>query len=92
MAAVLLQQKNKPDACSIIPFNSTEDKDTRILSFYEFVAKHFYFNEKYKDSKEYVSFMNDLTSYSRDSDNKHKKDAIDCACLAAKILKLKYKL
>lgn len=92
LAAVLLQQKNKPESCSIVPFNSTEDKDTRILSFYEFVAKHFYFNEKYKDNKEYVSFMNDLTSYSRDSDNKHKKDAIDCACLAAKILKLKYKL
>jgi PBSX family phage terminase large subunit len=92
LSAVLLQQKNKPAFCAVVPFNSTEEKDVRILSFYEFVASRFYFGENYKSNKEYSAFISDLTSYSRESDNKHKKDAIDCACQAAKIMKLKYKL
>ena len=92
LSAVLLQQKNKPPFCSVVPFNSSEEKDVRILSFYEFVSSRFYFDENYKTNKEYSAFISDLTSYSRESDNKHKKDAIDCACQAAKIMKLKYKL
>ena len=72
-------------------FNATQNKDVRIFSHYEFVQKHFIFDEKYKDNSEYFSFINDLTSYSKDGDNKHKKDAIDVMCSAANIIKIKYR-
>ena len=92
LAAIELQINDKPSECNVIPFNSTEQKEVSILSFYEFIPKFFIFNENYKDDKEYSLFIKDLTSYTKEGDNKHKKDAIDVMSKAAKILKLKYKL
>lgn len=93
LAAVLLQQDDKPDECKVVPFSSTENKDeVRILSFYEFIQMYFIFDENYKNDPEYFSYIIDLTNYSKQGDNKHKKDAIDNTSSAAKIMKLKYKL
>jgi hypothetical protein len=91
LAAVLLLSKQMPSFCQLVPFNSTINKEVRILSNYDFIMKYFYFDsEKYKTDAEYKSFVYDLTNYSRESDNKHKKDAIDVLSSAAHIMKLKY--
>jgi len=91
VAAVLLIAKKLGKNQKLTAFNATQNKDVRIFSHYEFVQKHFIFDEKYKDNPEYFSFINDLTSYSKDGDNKHKKDAIDVMCSAANIIKIKYR-
>jgi len=49
------------------------------------------FDINYKSNPEYNSFINDLTSFSKDGDNKHKKDAIDVLCSAANLIKSKYR-
>lgn len=91
VAAVLLIAKELGKNQKLTAFNATQNKDVRIFSHYEFVQKHFIFDEKYKDNPEYLLFINDLTSYSKDGDNKHKKDAIDVMCSAANIIKIKYR-
>lgn len=72
------------------PFNSSENKEVRILSNYEFVRDKFLFNQNYKEIKDYNTFITDLTTYSSEGDNKHKKDAMDVICMAAKVIKIKY--
>ena len=74
-----------------LSFAATINKEVRIFSHYEFVQKYFVFDINYEQNAEYKSFINDLTSYSKEGDNKHKKDAIDVLCSAASILKIKYK-
>lgn len=73
------------------PFTSTDNKDVRILSNYDFVRNHFIFDTNYQADKEYKQFMSDLTTYSRSGNNKHKKDAIDVLCTAADVVKVKYR-
>ncbi len=46
--------------------------------------------QAYKTDEEYRTYVNELTGYTKDGDNKHRKDAIDSACLAASIIKIKY--
>lgn len=93
LAAFLLLKKIIPEERELIPFNSTINKEIRILSNYEFVPKHFIFSqEQYNNNAEYRNYINDLTNYQKDGDNKHRIDAIDSICSASKILKLKYKL
>jgi predicted phage terminase large subunit-like protein len=92
LAAALLQESNKPDETTIKPFSSNENKEVRVLSYYEFIQAYFIFDENYKDDPEYKAYIDDLTSYVKAGDNKHRKDAIDNTSTAAKILKLKYKL
>lgn len=90
LAAAMLIKKKLPANIKFAPFHSSIKKETRILSHYEFVRDFFVFDESYKNDPEYLSFMNDLTSYLKDGDNKHKVDAIDVMCSAANIVKLKY--
>lgn len=90
LAAVMLIKRKLPININFAPFHSTINKETRILSHYEFIKRFFVFDINYKLNKEYHSFMNDITGYSRDGDNKHKLDAIDVLCSAANIVKLKY--
>lgn len=90
LAAALLIKKALPANVSYAPFHSSINKETRILSHYEFVKKFFVFDINYKSNPEYHNYMNDLTGYVKAGDNKHKIDAIDSACLAANIVKLKY--
>ena len=92
LASVLLLKKQLSNHTILTAFPSTVNKEIRILSNYEFITKYFIFNEsKYNENKEYKDFVNDLTSYSKEGDNTHKKDAIDVLSTAAQILKIKYK-
>ncbi len=92
LASVLLLKKQLSNHTILTAFPSTVNKEIRILSNYEFIIKYFIFNEsKYNENKEYKDFVNDLTSYSKEGDNTHKKDAIDVLSTAAQILKIKYK-
>lgn len=90
LAAALLIKKALPVNVSYAPFHSSINKETRIISHYEFVKKFFVFDINYKSNPEYHNYINDLTGYVKAGDNKHKIDAIDSACLAANIVKLKY--
>ena len=90
LAAALLVKKSLPANVNYAPFHSSVQKETRILSHYEFVTKFFVFDKSYQGNPEYARFISDLTGYSRDGNNKHKMDAIDILCGAAYIIKLKY--
>lgn len=90
LAAVLQLKRIITSNTSLRPFPSTEDKEVRILSNYEFIRDYFVFDENYKQYPEYNTFINDLTGYMKDGDNKHKKDAIDVLSTAAKIIKVKF--
>jgi hypothetical protein len=90
LAAILLIAKRLGQHRKLIPFAATINKDVRILSHYEFVAKYFVFDKnKYDNDLEYKSFVTDLTDYSKESDNKHKKDSMDVCCAAANFVKTK---
>lgn len=71
-----------------IPEN--KNKEMEILSNYEFVRDNFIFDINYINNPEYKLFISHLTQYSKEGDNKHKKDAIDVLCKAARFIKLKY--
>ena len=91
LAAILLLSKILPKWCSLKPFTSSINKEIRILSHYEFVQKYFLFDEKYKENPEYSAFLNDLVNYTKEGDNKNRKDAIDVLCSAAYFIKLKFR-
>ena len=93
VGAYLLLKRDLANHSKVKPFSSTINKEVRILSHYEFVAKYFIFDESYKNNPEYKLFINHVTSYQKDDEkeNKNKKDAIDSLCSAAAILKIKYK-
>jgi hypothetical protein len=90
LAAALLIKRSLPANVAYAPFHSTINKETRILSHYEFVQKFFVFDKNYFDNQEYASFISDLTSYSKEGNNAHRKDAIDILCGGGYIIKLKY--
>jgi len=89
-AAFLLLKKDLLNHSKVTPFPSTVNKETRILSHYEFVKKYFIFDNSYKKNPEYSLFLKHVTMYEKDGDNKNKKDAIDSLTLAANIVKMKY--
>ncbi len=91
LGAYLLLKKDVSNHSLVKPFQSTIQKEVRILSHYEFVKKYFIFDENYKSNPEYYSFIKHVTSYEKEGENKNKKDAIDSLCSAASILKIKYK-
>lgn len=90
LAAVLLVNKIKSQHLKLSPIVSSENKEVRILSHFEFVRDYFIFDSNYESNPEYKMFINDACGYVKEGDNKHKKDAIDVLCLAANILKVKY--
>lgn len=71
--------------------NAKLNKEERINMHYEFVRDYFVFDSNYEANLEYKTFMSDVCSYSKEGDNKHKKDAIDVLSTAASILKLKFR-
>lgn len=91
LAAIVLIKNKLPNGCKLNAYASSINKDVRILSHYEFIEKYFVFNKEKLNDKEYKLFIDDITSYSKEGDNKHKKDAIDVLCAAANVLKIKYK-
>ena len=72
-------------------FPSKISKDVRILSNYEFVQKYFIFDSDYEAKQEYKQAISDVCGYVKDGENKHKKDGLDVLCLAASILKIKFR-
>lgn len=90
LAASILIKNKLPVNVGFAPFHSSIKKETRIISHYEFVKKFFVFDINYKSNPEYHNFINDLTNYQKDGDNKHRLDAIDVCCSAANFVKLKY--
>lgn len=90
LAAIMTISKQLPKNVKLVPHSVSIQKETRILSHYEFVQKFFVFDANYKANKEYTAFISDLTSYLKDGDNKHKADAIDVMCTAAHMVKLRY--
>lgn len=90
LAAALLIKKKLPANVNFVPFHSSLNKETRILSHFEFIKRFFVFDINYKNNPEYFSFINDLTNYQKDGDNKHRIDAIDVLASAANVVKLKF--
>lgn len=90
LAAVLMLKKILTNSTSLRAFPATEPKEVRILANYEFIRDHFVFDINYKSNPEYNTFINDLTGYMREGDNKHKMDAIDVLSTAAKLIKVKF--
>ena len=89
--ALVYQLNNLNDTdCRLQPYNEKMNKDAKINAFYEFVQSHFIINEAWETMEDFPAYMSDLTSYERDGDNKHKKDAIDVACAGAKAIKTNY--
>lgn len=91
LAAILLIKKQLNEHQKLTSYNSTINKEVRILSDYEFVKKYFIFDSNYINNEEYKNFINDLCSYSIQGDNTHKKDAIDVLCSCANLVKYKYR-
>lgn len=91
LALVLSVKKDKPENTKLKPLASTDNKIVRILAGYESVAKYFVFNEDYSENREYNSYMSDLTGFTREGTNEHKKDAMDVTCGAANIMKIRYR-
>jgi hypothetical protein len=91
LAAILLLKHQLSEHQKMSAFPATENKEVRIHSHYEFVKKYFIFDKDYALNPEYLSFINDLTLYSSESDNKNKKDAIDVCCSAVALMKVKYR-
>ena len=90
LASVVLLKRTISENVLVSPFPAKDNKEVRVHSNYEFIRDHFVFDSKYQNSKEYDLFIKDLTTYQKDGENKHKKDAIDVLSTAAKIMKIKY--
>lgn len=94
LAAVILLKRTIQTlklSTKLHPFPSTENKEVRILSNYEFVRDNFIFDKLYKNNDFYHTFVQDLSGYIIDGKNDHKKDAIDVCCMASALIKAKYK-
>lgn len=90
--ALLYELRRENDTeCVIEGYHERMNKDGKIFAFYEFVRDHFFFNEDWRSNKDYKDYINDLVSYEKEGQNAHRKDAIDVASAAAKIIKIKYK-
>lgn len=62
LAAVIGLKQGIKGSTVLKPFTSTENKEVRILSNYEFIQKHFVFDSNYKNNPQYYQFVKDLTS------------------------------
>lgn len=68
--------------CSIIPNQTTSNKETRILMSAGYIKEHFYFRDDYPIGSDYDKFMRQLTSYIKMGKNKHDDGADACTGLA----------
>ena len=90
VAAAINIKRDLSQNAKLTPINSTQAKDVRIASNYEFVQRHFIFASGYETNQEFNRFISDLTNYVEGADNTHRKDAIDVCCLAASFIKIKF--
>lgn len=91
LSAYHLLKRDKHPNQKLNGYPQGKNKETRIMSHYEFVRDNFVFDKNFEQNPEYKSFISDLTSYSKEGDNKHKKDAIDVLCAVADGLKDRYR-
>ena len=92
LAAVKLFKIKLPQSTKLSPITASAQKEVRILSSYEFIQQYFIFSSEAETTNaEYKLFIKDLTSYTKDGDNKHRADAIDVLSTAAEFVKRKYK-
>lgn len=93
LAAYALLKKSLPEKIKLIAYNQRQNKEVRILGNYEFIQQYFTFSNDFLnfDNKELVRFINDLTAYTTEGDNKHIADAIDSLSAVANFVKLKYR-
>jgi len=91
LASIVLLRNRLHKNTTLKPFNSSENKEVRIMSHFEFIKRYFVFDKDYKQKPEYRQFMQDLTSYVKGGQNSHKADAIDCLATAAQVIKAKYR-
>jgi PBSX family phage terminase large subunit len=90
-AALVYELENLNDTdCKIQPYFEKMPKVGKINSFYEFVQTFFIFDENYLEIEDYKAFIKDLTTYERQGQNHHIKDAIDVCSSAAKGIKVNY--
>jgi predicted phage terminase large subunit-like protein len=87
--SLLKRQLGEGSAVTVSAYANTVDKIVRILSNYEFVIKHFVFDDRYKEYPEYASFISNLTSFKREGNNAN-DDAADVVAAAANAIKVKY--
>lgn len=88
---VSLKNLNTENKYKLTPYHTTDNKEAKILTHYEFVRDRFTFNVEYQSSRFFMEFIHHLTRYSSQQVQKHKRDAIDVCCSATKILKIMYK-
>lgn len=84
-----LRRENNTE-CIIEGYHEKMNKDGKIFAYYEFVRDHFFFDEAWRENDDYKLYINDLTAYEKEGQNAHRKDAIDVACAASKIIKIKF--
>lgn len=89
---VSLKNLNIDNHYKLKPYHESENKEAKILNNYEFVIKYFTFASNYMDNSDYKEYMKHLTQYSSLKSQPHKRDAIDVASSASKILKIMYKI
>lgn len=90
LAAVISINNLISNFCEVKAYNVSIPKETRILSHYEFVKKYFIFDANYESDLDYKQLISDATTYVKEGENKHKKDAIDVLCAAANVIKKMY--
>lgn len=92
VGVALVYQLNRLNTteCVIQPYHEKMNKEAKINAFSHFVKTHFIFNDNYKELEGYKDYLDDLSAYSTEEDNKHKKDAIDVASAGAKAIKTNY--
>ena len=93
LAAYSLLKKSLPEKIKLMAYNQRQNKEVRILGNYEFIQQYFTFSNDFLniDDNELVRFINDLTAYTSEGDNKHIADAIDSLSAVANFVKLKYR-
>ena len=71
---------------NIIPFNSSGNKMTRIISNEWLVTRHFRFKAEYDYDSDYGIFMSNLMSFNKDIKLNVNDDAPDCVASLARLL------
>ena len=90
--ALLYELRRENDTeCVIEGYHEKMNKDGKIFAYYEFVRDHYIFREDWRSIEDYKLYINDLVAYEKEGQNQHRKDAIDVASAAAKIIKLKHR-
>jgi predicted phage terminase large subunit-like protein len=87
--SLLKRQFKEGSGVRVSAYANSIDKMVRILSNFEFIKKHFVFDDKHSENREYASFIGNLTRFKREGQNEN-DDAADVLAAAASFIKVKY--